>query len=160
MPTLSLSTPRCGQIAFAALLSAAAIIGLWQFFAMSPESPNPVLDLLASTGIVSSHSVDLQWYPPSDTQINNLTFVLGGEGHDGFIFNSSKTPDDKYGTYNWCNMPHARAKEYTKTPEDYQLVYVEVVSQPNELASYKLTSCNPDSTPSQTYALCCECLPS
>jgi hypothetical protein len=129
MPTLSLSTPRGGQIALAVILSAAAFLGLWQYAAMLPPSRKSVLGLLASASIVSGQSVDLKWYPPSDTQINNLTSVLNGEGIYGFIFNTSQTPDEKYGTYNWCNMPHARKKEYAKPSKEYDLRYVEVVSK-------------------------------
>ena len=70
----------------------------------------------------------LKWYPPSDNQINSLTSAINGEGTYGFIFDTSETPDEKYGTYNWCNMPHARKREYKKPAKEYELQYVEVVS--------------------------------
>lgn len=57
----------------------------------------------AATGVVH--------YPPSSTNINNLTFALHGTGPPG-IFDSSTTPDKEYGIYNWCNMPHVRTREY------------------------------------------------
>jgi len=41
-------------------------------------------------------------YPPSASNINNLTFVFSGSGAPG-IFNSSSSPNSKYGVYNWCN---------------------------------------------------------
>ena len=77
-------------------------------------------------------TIDLSWHAPSSTEINNLTDVIGGSGTYGFIFNSSNTPAHEYGTYNWCNMPHVRATEYTKASSEYQLQYVEVVSLPGK----------------------------
>lgn len=76
-------------------------------------------------------TVDLAWYPPSQTLVNNLTNVVSGSttGVYGFIYDSSHTPDEIYGTYNWCNMPHVRASEYKVPSDEYELVYVELVSQ-------------------------------
>jgi hypothetical protein len=73
-------------------------------------------------------SVDLKWYPPANTSINNLDTALHGTGVYGFIFNTSHTSDEKYGTYNWCNMPHVRRKEYVRPSAEYTLKYIEVVS--------------------------------
>ena len=70
--------------------------------------------------------VDLNWYPPAPTQINNLSAVINGTGTYGFVFNSSVTPGN-YQTYNWCNMPHTRSQEYSVAGEEYRLEYVEVV---------------------------------
>jgi hypothetical protein len=56
-------------------------------------------------------SAAITHYPPAATSINNLTFALNGTGAPG-IFTSSVTPDAIYGTYNWCNMPHVRQREY------------------------------------------------
>lgn len=80
--------------------------------------------------MADSATVDLGWYPPSQTLINNLTNVVsnGTTGVYGFVYNSSYTPDDEYGTYNWCNMPHVRVREYVRPEEGYELVYVELVS--------------------------------
>ena len=76
----------------------------------------------------SSSPVDLTWHPPNATNINNLGYVVNGSGINGFIFNSSITPASaSYSTYNWCNMPHVRAKEYPRAPQEYTLEYVEVV---------------------------------
>jgi hypothetical protein len=71
--------------------------------------------------------VDVAWYAPSRQNVNNLTHVLETNGVWGFIYNSSHTPDSDYGTYNWCNMPHVRSKEYVKAAEGFELQYVEVV---------------------------------
>lgn len=80
--------------------------------------------------MANSTAIDLGWYAPSQTLINNLTNVVSNStsGVYGFIYNSSTTPDEEYGTYNWCNMPHVRAKEYVVPPAEYELVYVELVS--------------------------------
>ena len=61
--------------------------------------------------VTTSVSAQVVHYPPTSTNLNNLTFVLNGSGAPG-IFNSSVTPEKDYGIYNWCNMPHVRAQEY------------------------------------------------
>lgn len=83
---------------------------------------------ISMIGTAVAQNVDLGWYPPSHTPINNLSTILTSQGVYGFIFNSSETPDGQYGTYNWCNMPHVRKSEYTIPSSDYELAYVEVVS--------------------------------
>lgn len=79
---------------------------------------------------MANSSVDLGWYAPSQTLVNNLTNVVSNSttGVYGFIYNSSQTSDEEYGTYNWCNMPHVRATEYIVPEDEYELVYVELVS--------------------------------
>lgn len=77
--------------------------------------------------VVVGAEVDLDWHAPAATRINNLTQVLNGEGVYGFIYNTSHTPDDQYGTYNWCNMPHVRKQEYVQVSDGFELKYVEVV---------------------------------
>jgi len=64
--------------------------------------------VVAATTIAAGEAVH---YPPASTNINNLTYVFNGSGAPG-IFNSSTTPNSQYGTYNWCNMPHVRQREY------------------------------------------------
>lgn len=73
--------------------------------------------------------VDLSWYAPAHTEVNNLTAVINGKGVWGFIYDTSETPDDRYGQYNWCNMPHVRKTEYVKPSDEYELKYVELVSK-------------------------------
>jgi len=92
-----------------------------------------------STGENETGSVDLKWYPPANTSINNLDTALYGTGVYGFIFNTSHTPDEKYGTYNWCNMPHVRRKEYVRPSAEYRLKYVEVVSSVIRYLSWLIT---------------------
>jgi hypothetical protein len=77
---------------------------------------------------VVAQAVDIDWYAPAKSDINNLDKVLSAKGVYGWIYDSSKTPDDKYGTYNWCNMPHVRSKEYVKPKDEFKLQFVEVVS--------------------------------
>lgn len=88
---------------------------------------NSPLALLALLGVQQALAVDGSWHAPNATDINNLDQVLDNDGVYGFIFDSSQTPDKEYGKYNWCNMPHARPREYPKAPKEYKLQYVEVV---------------------------------
>lgn len=89
--------------------------------------------MLAVAASIARHSsaatVDLSWHAPNATEINDLSQVIGGSGVYGFVYNSSTTPADKYGLYNWCNMPHVRVSEYKKASSEYKLQYVEVVWQ-------------------------------
>jgi hypothetical protein len=64
--------------------------------------------LVSSVAIAEATVV---YYPPAQSKINNLTFALNGTGAPG-VFTSSTVPDDSYGEYNWCNMPHVRTREY------------------------------------------------
>lgn len=95
---------------------------------LSPQQQNP-LAMLPTTPTVGLHGADLSWYAPSKNPINDLSGVIKGEGIYGFIYNTSVTPDEEYGTYNWCNMPHTRKREYQKPDSEYELKYVEVVSE-------------------------------
>ncbi|KAI0880149.1 phosphoglycerate mutase-like protein [Annulohypoxylon maeteangense] len=85
---------------------------------------------------VVAQNVDLGWYPPSNTSINNLTAVLDNQGVYGFIFNTSDTPKAQYGAYNWCNMPHVRKSEYVKPAAEYKLTYVEVIQRHHKRTPY------------------------
>ncbi|CAM1507948.1 Fc.00g047960.m01.CDS01 [Cosmosporella sp. VM-42] len=91
---------------------------------------------LFTLGVVGA-DVDLGWYAPASTKLNNLTHVLNGEGVYGFIYDSSRTPDGKYGTYNWCNMPHVRSEEYVKASDEFELRYVEVTHRHHKQESYQ-----------------------
>ncbi|KAK2767089.1 hypothetical protein FQN53_006657 [Emmonsiellopsis sp. PD_33] len=89
----------------------------------------PVLSLLAD-------AVDVSWHPPRSTAINDVEGIMDREGVYGFIFNSSQTPNEEYGTYNWCNMPHARKREYKVPPKEYKLEYVEVIHRHHKRTPY------------------------
>jgi hypothetical protein len=80
----------------------------------------------------SSRQGDQSWHAPAQTDLNNLDKVLAGDGVYGFIYNSSHTPDELYGVYNWCNMPHVRSQEYVRAKAGYELQYVELVSPRHE----------------------------
>lgn len=84
-----------------------------------------------------SSSVSAQsWHAPAEWEVNDLDKALNSEGTYGFIFNSSKTPDSKYGTYNYCNMPHVRSREYVKPDAEYELQYVELVHRHHKRTPY------------------------
>ena len=68
----------------------------------------PPLSLLissinAQSSAAKSPKVDLNWYPPNATQINNLSAVIHNTGVYGFVFNDSNAPPGNayYGGYNW-----------------------------------------------------------
>lgn len=94
---------------------------------MASLPKSSLLGLLAAAPVLGNDP-NMKWFPPSSSQVNDLDKVLNGKGTWGFIYDSSHTSDDKYGTYNWCNMPHARKREYKKASKEYELQYVEVVS--------------------------------
>ncbi|KAE8450855.1 hypothetical protein EG329_005768 [Mollisiaceae sp. DMI_Dod_QoI] len=85
-------------------------------------------------------SVDLGWYAPNATAINNLTQVVSGSGIYGFIYNNSNAPADEYGIYNWCNMPHVRKTEYQTPSSEYKLQYVEVIHRHHKRTVYASNS--------------------
>ncbi|KAJ7221754.1 phosphoglycerate mutase-like protein [Mycena pura] len=85
--------------------------------------------LAALTGATVVH------YPPAQSKINNLTFVLNGAGAPG-IFDSSVTPDKLYGEYNWCNMPHVRTREYKTPSHEFTLEYVEIIQRHHKRTPY------------------------
>ncbi|PGH14405.1 hypothetical protein AJ79_03048 [Helicocarpus griseus UAMH5409] len=93
----------------------------------------PVLSLFAPQ---HTDAVDVSWHPPQATVINDVNRLMNGTGVYGFIFDSSFTPDNEYGTYNWCNMPHVRKTEYEIPPEDYKLQYVEVIHRHHKRTPY------------------------
>ncbi|KDN66858.1 putative histidine acid phosphatase [Colletotrichum sublineola] len=115
---------------------------------MAPKGPS----LLAALAVLSSSSgpngsvmnaaaaaagVDVTWHAPAKSDVNDLTAVINGEGVWGFIYDTSETPDDKYGQYNWCNMPHVRKTEYVKPSSDeYELKYVELVHRHHKRTPY------------------------
>ena len=82
---------------------------------------------LVTTVVAKNDTVDLSWHAPKKSWINDLGQVLNGTGTNGFVFSGSQLPKGvKYGTYNWCNMPHVRKEEYPRASKEFELVYVEV----------------------------------
>lgn len=92
-----------------------------------------VLPLLYASHVTAQNAtVDLKWYAPKKSWINDLNRVINGTGTHGFIFNGSDLPaGTPYGTYNWCNMPHVRPQEYPRVSDKYELQYVEVYHAPS-----------------------------
>jgi hypothetical protein len=79
---------------------------------MSPLTFLPLATAIAATSALAA-SVDMSafgpHYPPQSGKYNSLAQVLNGTGAPGY-YNSSEVPDDEYGVYNWCNMPHVRGE--------------------------------------------------
>ncbi|KAK9423400.1 putative Histidine acid phosphatase [Seiridium unicorne] len=106
-------------------------------FVMQPTMFSHPLGFLATLLPAAAHAaVDLDWYAPANTDVNNITAAFNSDGVYGFIFNTSETPAGEYGTYNWCNMPHARKTEYVKPSDEYSLKYVEVIHRHHKRTPY------------------------
>lgn len=123
----------CGHVRFFDLIIALLVLGSW-FLAARYSISNMVAPVaimfgwtLPAVATTVAAAVSTSWYAPNVTAINDLNKVLNSVGVYGFIFNSSVTPDQLYGQYNWRNMPHVRKSEYVRAPKEYELVYVEVV---------------------------------
>jgi hypothetical protein len=101
---------------------------LLHLFGSTMISPKMLLPLLwVPIATANNASVDLSWYAPKKSWINNLDQVLNGSGTNGFVFSGSQLPaGTPYGTYNWCNMPHVRREEYPRASAEYKLQYVEM----------------------------------
>ncbi|OAL56575.1 cytochrome P450 [Pyrenochaeta sp. DS3sAY3a] len=94
--------------------------------------------------VAQNASVDLNWYAPKKSWINDLEQVINGTGTNGFVFSGSKLPDGvEYGTYNWCNMPHVRKDTYVKADKDFELVYVEGKESASSYWSVYTSQTNP-----------------
>lgn len=94
--------------------------------------------ILSAPLVAAAAAMNYRWHPPNATNINNLTFAISGPGTNGFIYDSSATPDGKYGVYNYCNMPHVRAREYVIPDQGiYKLEYVEVIQRHHKRTPYQ-----------------------
>jgi hypothetical protein len=98
-----------------------------QILSSEPLFPQPSAHQSASPKDSPKMAVDLNWYQPNATWITNLTDIINGTGTHGFSFFADGPGKGTYGEYNWCDMPHVRAKEYVKAREEFELIYVEVV---------------------------------
>ncbi|TPX09855.1 uncharacterized protein E0L32_008877 [Thyridium curvatum] len=104
---------------------------------LSTQRAGVIALALAVPALTVAADVDLKWHAPAASKVNNLTQVLTGNGVYDFIFDTSKTPDDKYGVYNWCNMPHVRKTEYVKASDEFELQYVEVAHRHHKRTPYQ-----------------------
>jgi hypothetical protein len=111
---------------------------LFQLFDWDMQPPRTLLSLALLSLVASQNTtVDLRWFAPKKTWINDLSTIFEANGTHDFHFNGSTlAPDKKYGTYNWCNMPHVRHEEYPMPREGYNLEYVEVVSNRDWLNAF------------------------
>lgn len=125
----------CGFVLLATTAAVAIAMVLQLTAVLFPAYLLPVLATSAAAQPASSSpKVDLSWHAPKSTWITDLNSVINGTGVHGFIFNSSTLPKGtKYGTYNWCNMPHVRRQEYPVADRKYELEYVEVVGSLQQL---------------------------
>lgn len=85
-----------------------------------------------------SGSIDAKWHAPDlDYWDTDLDAVINATGTYGYIFNTSALPEElKYGSYNYCNMPHVRRAEYQVAPKEYNLEYVEVIHRHHKRTPY------------------------
>ncbi|KAK9465795.1 histidine phosphatase superfamily [Lipomyces arxii] len=88
----------------------------------------------AAAVAVSTESIT--HYSPANVSIGNLRDVLDPSTRtNGGFYNTSTVPNDQYGAYDYCNMPHVRAQEY-QAPEGYSLQYVEVLHRHHKRTPY------------------------
>ena len=140
---------------------------LTRFFQSATSLFVPSLPVIQSASMDTT--VDLSWYAPISSSVNNLNSAINGTGTYGFIFNSSTLPEGipygivilfpsktgvayiELGAYNWCNMPHVRRPEYPKVNSSYALEYVEVIHR-----HHKRTPYADNAFPVETYPWYCD----
>lgn len=121
--------------------------------------------------------VDISWYPPARSQVNNLTSALHASGVYGITYGSSANPNGTPGAYDWCNMPHVRPQDYVPADDAFELHYVELVGHrsgvpgveerrtvegivgPRWGRKLRTNTCILDAAPSQTNSVRVQCLP-
>ncbi|KAK7207489.1 histidine phosphatase superfamily [Myxozyma melibiosi] len=93
--------------------------------------------LLACAAAVSAYTFDgITHYAPVNNSFNDLDAAFSSSsGTNGGYYNSSTVADVDYGAYNYCNMPHVRAREY-KVPTGYSLEYLEVIHRHHKRTPY------------------------
>ncbi|GAB7365215.1 hypothetical protein MBLNU230_g6301t1 [Neophaeotheca triangularis] len=97
----------------------------------------------------NNSSVNLNWHPPIQSNINSLSSAINGTGTYGFIYNSSQGPPD---ADNWCNMPHVNPKTYPRVDDTkYKLEYVQVIHR-----HHKRTPYASNTFPIETYPWNCD----
>ena len=84
-----------------------------------------------------SSEVDSQWRKPAKFWDTDLRETIDATGTFDFTFNSSSLPKGvKYGSYDYCNMPHVRRQEYKIPLKEFRLEYVEVIHRHHKRTSY------------------------
>lgn len=75
-------------------------------------------------------------YPPVNNSFNSIDAVFAASsGTNGGYYNLSTVADIDYGAYNYCNMPHVRAREY-EVPTGYSLQYLEIIHRHHKRTPY------------------------
>ena len=132
MPQRARTATPSGTIAVSTAIALGLVVCLVSICTMLlkvlPVSAAAALSRLQWGADAAAAAAAAKWHAPAQTHVNNLTSALTETGVYGFIYDSSHTPDESYGTYNWCNMPHVRRQEYVKPGSEFKLQYVEVVS--------------------------------
>ncbi|KFA78246.1 hypothetical protein S40288_02641 [Stachybotrys chartarum IBT 40288] len=144
--TSSSTVPLVASLGIIAVIYLAGTMSSWAY----PAAALAALSYIRPAP-VAAQDVDVQWYPSSQTRVNDLAGVLEGTGVWDFVFNSSVTPDERYGVYNWCNMPHVRSSEYVKARDGFTLQYVEVIQR-----HHKRTVYHSNSFPVESYTWDCD----
>ncbi|KAH3663968.1 hypothetical protein OGAPHI_004682 [Ogataea philodendri] len=83
-------------------------------------------------------------HAPVDNEFSSLEQVFNASrGTNGGVYNSSDVPDEEYGIYNFCNMPHVRKDHYPQVDTSkYKLQFVEVSHRHHKRTPYA-TNCYP-----------------
>ncbi|KAK9321708.1 histidine phosphatase superfamily [Lipomyces orientalis] len=98
---------------------------------MSPS----LYSILASMSLAAAAGTVVH-FPPSNTTIGDLGAVFNAaSGTNGGYYTTSMVPDDDYGAYDYCNMPHTRSREYV-VPGGYDLQYVELIHRHHKRTPY------------------------
>ncbi|KAI1823911.1 histidine acid phosphatase family protein [Xylaria intraflava] len=91
-----------------------------------------ILSALARIG--SGDGVDLSWYPPRESVVNDLSAALHGRGTDGIRFDDGGVRDGD--GVNWCDMPRVTLGDYVVAPLGFELRYVEVIQRHHKRTPY------------------------
>ncbi len=95
-------------------------------------------DDTSSSDSVEPDSVfgSIRHYPPVNNNFNDLDKLFDAStGTNGGIYNTSFVPEESYGVYDFCNMPHLRPTEYV-IPEGFTLEYVEIMHRHHKRTPY------------------------
>ncbi|KAF2104255.1 histidine acid phosphatase-like protein [Rhizodiscina lignyota] len=107
---------------------------------LSRQAPAFVLALGLSVSVTAKNLTDeinAQWRKPAKFWDTDLDATINAKGTYNFIFNSSTLPKGiKYGSYDYCNMPHVRKPEYRIPSKEYKLEYVEIIHRHHKRTPY------------------------
>ncbi|KAK9432676.1 histidine phosphatase superfamily [Lipomyces doorenjongii] len=103
---------------------------------MLPPSLPTILASIPLTAAAATSFGTIVHYSPTKSSIGELEAVFNATtGTNGGYYSASVVPDDVYGAYDYCNMPHARAREYV-IPGGYDLQYVELIHRHHKRTPY------------------------